>query len=223
VAHEDERPSEAPPGKLAFRDRCSWGDFAVPDLVRVAEEARWLAEPAAAAVASFAWRGGEGEGWLVTPTDVESEDAALIMRWLGTVEGSSPIVVPVELRRKLGCVRALAVPMQGLHRRVGAMALPLRAGWGPMARELEGLGSDFAMRLEAAEMRAHRLYGRTASVGRRPVGRRSCEPGVTVAPERVLGHRAAPRPRVAHPDGTRRADAGSSVLGREGALALGRR
>jgi hypothetical protein len=210
-------------GKPAFRDRCHWGDFAVPDLTRVAEEARWLAEPAAAAVACFAWRGGSGEGWLVTPTGIESEDAPLIQRWLSNVEASSPIVVPVELRRQLGCVRALGVPMQGLHRRVGAMALPLRTGWGPLARELEGLGSDFAQRLEAAEMRAHRLYVRTASVGRRPIGRRSWESGVTVTPERVVGLRGAPRPRAAHADSERRTEVVIGALGREGALALGRR
>jgi len=213
---------DPPLGNPAFRDRCNWGDFAPPDLVRVAEEARWLAEPAAAVIAAFPWRGGSGQGFLVTPSGIRDEDSELIQRWLGAVETSSPLPVPGQLRSCLGCHRVLAVPMRGVERLVGALALPLRPGWGPMARELEGLGSDFAQRLEAADQRAQRVFVRVASVGRRPAGRRD----FTHAVARPLAHVVAsrvPRPRTAQPEAPRRVDLGNVILGREGAIALGRR
>jgi hypothetical protein len=220
VTHIDERPSEAPLGKPAFRDRCPWGDFVAPDLSRVAEEARWLAEPASAAITCLPWRGGTGQGWLVTPSRMEDDDGELIQRWLAGVECSGPLLVPGPLRSRMGCSRALAVPMQGPTRRVGALALPLCAGWGPMARELEGLGSDFARRLEAADQRAQRLFLRIASVGNRPAGRRDWEHPAPNHPPRVLALRA-PRPRAGYP-APRHADAAAAALGRE-APALGRR
>lgn len=223
MTYGDERPSEAPCGEPAFRDRCPWGNFVPPELARVAEEARWLAEPASAAIACFPWRGGSAQGWLVTPAGMRDDDKELIQRWLAGVESSSPIVVPATLRQKLGCTRALAVPMQGSERRVGALALPLRQGWGPMARELEGLGSDFALRLEAADQRAQRSYSRIASVGRRPAGRRDWELAATSPPARVAAARGAPRPRSAGADGARRVEFAIGALGREGALAPGRR
>ena len=222
MTHFDERPSDPPLGKPAFRDRCHWGDFAPPDLVRVAEEARWLAEPASAVIASFPWRGGDGQGWLVTPAGMEDDHSELIQRWLSSVDVSSPLPVPGQLRSRIGCHRVLAVPMRGSDRLVGALALPLRPGWGPMARELESLGSDYALRLEAADQRAQRVFVRAASVGRRPVGRRDGDGGGP----RPLVHAVASRmmrPRAAHPDAPRRAELGSVVLGREGAVALGRR
>jgi hypothetical protein len=194
-----------------------------PELARVAEEARWLAEPAAAAVACFPWRGGAAQGCLVTPLGMQDDDKELIQRWLSGVDSSSPIVVPVLLRQKLGCTRALAVPMQGSERRVGALALPLRQGWGPTARELEGLGSDFALRLEAADRRAQRSYSRIASVGRRPAGRRDGELAATSPPARVAATRGAPRPRPPSTAGARRVEFVIGALGREGALASGRR
>jgi hypothetical protein len=222
VTHIDERPSEAPLGRPAFRDRCPWGDFVAPDLARVAEEARWLAEPANAAIACFPWRGGDGQGWLVTRTGMESDDAELIQRWLGTVETSGPLLVPGLLRSRIGCQRVLAVPMRGAERLVGALALPLRSGWGPMARELEGLGSDFARRLEAADQRAQRTFGRMAWVGRRPAGRRDCEHAVTSTPIRTMASRV-PRPRSAEPDVSRRAELAGNGLVRDGIAAPGRR
>jgi hypothetical protein len=222
VTHHDERPSEAPLGKPAFRDRCPWGDFAAPDLARVAEEARWLAEPAAAVIACFPWRGGAGQGWLVTSTGMESDDAQLLQRWLGSVETSRPLLVPMQLRSRIGCQRVLAVPMRGSERLVGALALPLRPGWGPMARELEGLGSDFAQRLEAADQRAQRVFVRIASVGRRPTGRRDREHAVTSPPARIVLSRIR-RPRAATPEIPRRVDLAANGLGRDGTAALGRR
>lgn len=222
MSHPDERPSEAPLGNPAFRDRCTWGDFAAPDLVRVAEEARWLAEPAAAVIACFPWRGGTGQGWLVTSSGMQGEDSELIQRWLNGVDVSSPLPVPGQLRSRIGCHRVLAVPMRGSDRLVGALALPLRPGWGPMARELENLGSDFALRLEAADQRAQRVFERVASVGRRPAGRRD----VNHAAARPLTHVVAsrmPRPRASQPETPRRVELGTIVLGREGAIALGRR
>ncbi|HVW28218.1 MAG TPA: hypothetical protein VHC69_22800 [Polyangiaceae bacterium] len=222
MTHVDERPSDPPLGTPAFRDRCNWGDFAPPDLVRVAEEARWLAEPAAAVIACFPWRGGTGQGWLVTSSGMEGDDSELIQRWLGAVEASSPLPVPGQLRRRIGCHRVLAVPMRGSERLVGALALPLRPGWGPMARELENLGSDFALRLEAADQRAQRVFVRVASVGRRPAGRRD----QGLATTRPLAHAVAsrmPRPRPVQPEAPRRVDIGTVVLGREGASAVGRR
>jgi len=222
VTHHDERPSEAPLGKPAFRDRCPWGDFMAPDLARVAEEARWLAEPAAAVIACFPWRGGAGQGWLVTGAGMDNDDAELLQRWLRQVETSGPLLVPGQLRSRMGCNRVLAVPMRGSERLVGALALPLRPGWGPMARELEGLGSDFAIRLEAADQRACRVFVRIASVGRRPTGRRDWEHAVTSAPARLIGTRV-PRPRAAQPEGARRVEFGANGPVREGAAALGRR
>jgi hypothetical protein len=222
VTQFEERPSDPPLGTPAFRDRCGWGDFAPPDLVRVAEEARWLAEPAAAVIACFPWRGGSGQGWLVTRSGMEGDDSELIQRWLTGVDTSTPLPVPGQLRSRIGCNRVLAVPMRGSERLVGALALPLRPGWGPMARELEGLGSDFALRLEAADQRAQRVFVRVASVGKRPAGRRDVNHTVARPLTHVVASRL-PRPRSAQPEAPRRVEIGSVVLGREGATAAGRR
>lgn len=173
MTYGDERPSEHPLGEPAFRDRCAWGDFAPPALARIAEEARWLARPAAAVIACFPWRGGAGQGWLVTEAGMQDEHEQLIQRWLGGITCSGEVPVPAALQQKLGASSALAVPMRSSERRVGAVALPFRACSGPMARELERLGGDFAQRLEAADRRAQRSYSRIASVGpRRARGRR---------------------------------------------------
>jgi len=112
--------------------------------------------------------------------------------------------------------------MRGSERLVGALALPLRPGWGPMARELEGLGSDFAMRLESADQRAQRTFQRIASVGRRPTARREAEHGVTSARVRIIASRV-PRPRAAGPEAPRRVDLAANGLVRDASAALGRR
>jgi hypothetical protein len=153
---------------------------------------------------------------------MESDDAELLQRWLGSVDSSRPLLVPGQLRSRIGCQRVLAVPMRGSERIVGALALPLRQGWGPMARELEGLGSDFALRLEAADQRARRVFVRIASVGRRPTGRRDGEHPVTASPMRIAALRM-PRPRNSQQDVPRRVDLAVNALGREGTVALGRR
>jgi hypothetical protein len=209
---------------LSFRHRCGWGDFGAPDPVDVAEEARWLAEPAVAAACSVPWRGGAGKGLIVSPAGSNEEHARLIREWLGSVTTARPVLVPNRLRPLFGSARALAVPMRASGAPCGVLALPLQPGWGPVARELEGLGNEFALRFESADKRAQVALLRTASVGRRPAGRRDWARIVARTPDRALGSGAPPRGRAwkADPD-ARRAESAALALGRDGALALGRR
>jgi hypothetical protein len=208
----------------AFRDRIAWGDFAAPSLRDVAEEARWLGDPPIAVVATVASMSGGASGLLMTPLGPREDYAALIIDWLADISTSGVLRVPSSLRPYFGSLRALAVPMRSSSWIVGVIALPMRPGWGPVARELEGLGSDFAARFESAHRRAETVYGRFASVGKRPAGRRT-EPLTTPhAPERLLRGSSPPRGRDArHVEGTRRPETTGFVLGRDGSLALGRR
>jgi len=160
----------------AFRDRSGWGDFAAPSLREVADEARWLGDPPVAVVAVVASKCSAATGLLVTPYGSFTDHDRLILEWIGSIETSGPARVPASLRPHFGSHRALAVPMRSATWTVGALALPLRPGWGPVARELEGLGSDFASRFEAAHRRAEIVFLRVASVGRRPAGRREDVP-----------------------------------------------
>jgi hypothetical protein len=222
----EENPSE--PLQLVFRHRCSAGDFGCPDLAEVAEEARWLAEPAVAIVAVLPWHGGPGRGLLVTAGGASREDDKLMCAWLRDVTTSGQLAVPSLLRARFGALHALAIPLRGADRVVGALALPLRAAWGPIARELEQLGSDFAIRFEAADRRAQITQVRSASTGRRPTGRREHATGTAHPPQRILAASGAPRARAGSPgtvdgDSSRRAEPPAGVLMREGPLAVGRR
>lgn len=176
-------------------------------------------------VASVPWRGGTGRGLIVSAAGVHDGDAALIQQWLGEVRSSQPLIVPNALRVRFGSFRALAVPMRAPGGIVGALALPLRPGWGPIARELENLGSDFARKFEAADRRAQIIFLRVASVGRRPAGRRDADAVAIRAPSRTLGAGGAPRWRALgfHGPSARRVEAPAGALGRDGPLALGRR
>jgi hypothetical protein len=193
----------------------------------VGEEARWLGDPPIAVVSVTASKTGPAAGLLVTPHGERAEYGALVLEWLSGVEASGPVRVPEALRPHFGSPKALAVPMKTATWTVGVLALPLRPGWGPIARELEVLGSDFANRFEAAHRRAELVYTRVASVGRRPVGRRDeltegrvVASAVTTNPPGNPAHRArGARP----PSGTRRLELPAGALGRDGALALGRR
>jgi hypothetical protein len=225
VATGEDRQSAPPVAPLLFRHRCPWGNFAPPDPADVAEEARWLAEPPVAIVAAVPWRGGPGRGLIVSADRVHGGDADLIQEWLGAVDRSQPMVVPSALRVRFGSFRALAVPMRTPGLTVGAIALPLRPGWGPIARELENLGSDFALRFEAADRRAQITLLRVASVGSRPTGRRDAHAKVLRAPPRSLAAGGAPHWRALgfHGPSARRVEPDSGAIGRDGSLALGRR
>jgi hypothetical protein len=226
-----------PPAPLvpALRDRSAWGDFAAPRLRDVGAEARWLGDPPIAVVSVTASKAGPAAGLLVTPHGEHAEYGALVLEWLSRVEASGPVRVPAALRPHFGSLKALAVPMKTATWTVGVLALPLRPGWGPIARELEALGGDFANRFEAAHRRAELVYLRMASVGRRPVGRReetahsparSYNPAAIQAPApgSPAPNAATPRARGARPpSGTRRLELPAGAIGRDGTLALGRR
>jgi hypothetical protein len=190
----------------------------------VGNEARWLGDPPVAVVAVVASKCGSAAGLLVTPHGPVSDHDRLILEWLGSIETSGPIRVPESLRPHFGSHRALAVPMRSATWTVGALALPLRPGWGPIARELEGLGSDFASRFEAAHRRAEVVFLRVASVGRRPAGRREDVPSTSRVPARLPHGATSMRGRGGrHVSGVRRLEIPGSVVGKDGAITLGRR
>lgn len=178
-------------------DRPQRAGVAAPDAQALADEARWLAEPPLAVVAVVPWHGGLGEGLLVSPAGVSRDHGALIRSWLGSVTRSGPVRVPDALCVAFAGSRALAVPLRTPVWTVGALALPLRSGWGPLARELELLGADFALRLEAADRRAQLALLRAASVGPRPAAHRTAERRPVRPAQSAPGSVPPPRPRFA--------------------------
>lgn len=59
----------------------------------------------------------------------------------------------------------------------GVLAVPVRPGWSPVARELECLGAEVALRLEVADLRAQLAGLRMATRQRAPLGATSdCPP-----------------------------------------------
>ena len=197
-----------------------------PDPAAVAEEARWLAEPAVAMVATVAWRGGPPRGLLVSAAGADDAHDALVREWLRDVEASRTLRVPDALRAAVGSLRVLAVPMRTPGWTVGALALPLRAGWGPIARELEALGTDFALRFEWADRVAQRALLRHAWLGRRPAGARTWIASGPRIAARALGASGAPRLRPAWPAwsaDTRRAEPPEVSPAAQGRVAWHRR
>jgi hypothetical protein len=154
-----------------------------------------------AAVSVIAWRGGPSVGLLVGAEGAETADEELVKAWLSQVHRSSPVLVPGPLRARMGGASALAVPLRTPSWRVGALALPLSTGWGPIARELEALGLEFARRFHTAERRSQIAWLRIAVTAPRPTSRFR----VSVVGDRVFAPEPGPRtatrlrPSMAHP------------------------
>ena len=213
-------PAASRPGKPAFGIACPWGNFVPPQLARVGRSA----------LARGTRRGrhrllslarGDRRRLARDSGRHAGRGQELIQRWLAAVESSSPIVVPEPSKAR--CDASARRPDAGLRAKGRRARVAASPGLGTDGAQSSGNGSDFALRLGQRTRRAQRSYSRIASVGRRPAGRRDWELAATSPPARVAAARGAPRPRSPGQDGTRRVELAIGALGREGALAPGRR
>lgn len=130
-----------------------------------------LADPAVSIVAVRAVRGVRAMGVVANPDGFIIEHEGLVHAWLSDVYSPRVLVVPEPLRRLMHAHRAIAIPMRTPLWKAGAIALPLRPGWGPLGRELAHLGAEFALRLQAADRQAQLWLVRMAAVRPRPARR----------------------------------------------------
>jgi hypothetical protein len=155
-----------------------------------------LADPAVSIVSVRAVRGERAVGVVAVPDGFIDGHESLIQAWLSDVSAPRALVVPEPLRRLMHSHRAIAVPMRTPLWRAGVIALPLRPGWGPIGRELEHMGAEFALRLQSADRQAQVWLVRMAAVRPRPARRSSGSRRVATVVFPVLPTSARRPPRV---------------------------
>ena len=74
-----------------------------------------------------------------------------LLYWLSEVEETGPLRVPRVFLPVFRCNHVLAVPMHTPIWQAGVIAIPLPTPWQELAREMEGVGCEFALNAESAD------------------------------------------------------------------------
>lgn len=126
-----------------------------PDPVELAEQVRWLADPAVAVVVLSENLTDIRRGVLVSCDEVREGMGFALRDWLERVDEICLLDVPYGIERHFQALRAIVVPMWTPAWKAGVIALPMVAGrWNQVATQLTHLGAEFALRLESCDRQA---------------------------------------------------------------------
>ncbi len=123
----------------------------LPDPVGLAAEIREATGAEAAFVLVREGPGRLAASVVAAAGGVRKEPSERLLAWLAAIEAGGPLLVPSPFAQRVGARRVLAVPAMTPFTFVGAVAIPITPGWGPLLKPLERLATDFALRAEAAE------------------------------------------------------------------------
>lgn len=120
------------------------------ELARAAQE---LVGLGTAAVLVLPTCSSPAQSAVATAAQVDVGMTSPLLDWLGTARQPGVIAVPHHLRRLMRCFRAVLVPVASPVMQLGSLVVPAPVDSPELARDLEGLAIDYALRLDVNQRR----------------------------------------------------------------------